>query len=218
MCQCSLSQYLQPNGRRAGADTWRDLKSLALCLPLEGAYVGEFVFPFSFVSWSLDMSLVSPLKPTSLLIKTDIVKIHGFPDVSIGKESTCNAGDTGDVGSVPGLGRSPGGGNGNPLQYSCLENPMDRGAWWATVHESQSVRHNWELTLTVKIETSRIKNLPANAGDTRDAGFNPWVGKIPWRMAWQPILVPLPGESHGQRSLVSYGPQGHKELETTEVT
>ena len=40
----------------------------------------------------------------------------------------------GDVGSIPGLGRSPGGGNGNPLQYSCLDNLMDRGAWWATVH------------------------------------------------------------------------------------
>ena len=39
-----------------------------------------------------------------------------------------------DMGSIPGLGRSPGEGNGNPLQYSCLENPMDRGAWWATVH------------------------------------------------------------------------------------
>ena len=45
-----------------------------------------------------------------------------------------NAGDTGDAGSIPGPGRSPRGGNGNPLQYSCLENPTDRGAWWATVH------------------------------------------------------------------------------------
>ena len=45
-----------------------------------------------------------------------------------------NAGDTKYAGSVPGLGRSPGEGNGNPLQYSCLENPMDRGAYWATVH------------------------------------------------------------------------------------
>ena len=45
-----------------------------------------------------------------------------------------NAGDIRDMGSVPGLGRSPGGGHGNPLQNSCLENPMDRGAWWATVH------------------------------------------------------------------------------------
>ena len=43
--------------------------------------------------------------------------------------------NAGDAHSVPGLGKSPGGGNGNPLQYSCLENPMDRGAWWATVHE-----------------------------------------------------------------------------------
>ena len=50
------------------------------------------------------------------------------------KESVGNAGDTGDAGLNPGSGRSPGGGHGNPLQYSCLENPMDRGAWWATVH------------------------------------------------------------------------------------
>ena len=46
----------------------------------------------------------------------------------------CNAGDTGDVGLIPRSGRRPGGGHGNPLQYSCLENPMDRGAWQATVH------------------------------------------------------------------------------------
>ena len=51
----------------------------------------------------------------------------------MGKESTCNAGDIRDVGSIPGLGRSPGGGHDNPLQYSCLENPMDRGAWKVTV-------------------------------------------------------------------------------------
>ena len=50
---------------------------------------------------------------------------------SDGKESTCNAGD---LGLIPGLGKFPGGGNGNPLQYSCLETPMDRGAWKATVH------------------------------------------------------------------------------------
>ena len=50
------------------------------------------------------------------------------------KNTPANTGDTGDPGSIPGLGRSPGEGNGNPLQYSCLENPMDRRAWWATVH------------------------------------------------------------------------------------
>ena len=51
-----------------------------------------------------------------------------------GKESACNAGATGDVGWLPGLERFPGGGHGNPLQYSCLENPKDRGARRATVH------------------------------------------------------------------------------------
>ena len=56
----------------------------------------------------------------------------GFRGGSDNKESTCKAGD---LSLIPGLGRSPGEGNGNPLQYSCLENPMDREAWWATVHE-----------------------------------------------------------------------------------
>ena len=55
-----------------------------------------------------------------------------FSGISDGKESTCNAGD---LGTILGLGRSPGVGNSNPLQYSCLENLMDGGAWWATVHE-----------------------------------------------------------------------------------
>ena len=55
----------------------------------------------------------------------------GFPDGSDGKESACNAGDPG---LLPGSGRSSGEGNGNSLQYSCLGNPMDRRAWWTTVH------------------------------------------------------------------------------------
>ena len=57
--------------------------------------------------------------------------VMGFPGGSEGKASVCNAGD---LGSVPGSGRSPREGNGNSLQYSCLENPMDRGTWWAIVH------------------------------------------------------------------------------------
>ena len=55
--------------------------------------------------------------------------------ISAGKESACNVGDTGDLDLISGLGRSPGGGHGNPLQYSCWENPMNRGAWQAMVHE-----------------------------------------------------------------------------------
>ena len=62
-----------------------------------------------------------PRKPTSLVTR-------------VGKEAACSAGDKGDGGSVPESGRSSGEGNGNPLQYSCLENLMDRGAWQTTVH------------------------------------------------------------------------------------
>ena len=61
-----------------------------------------------------------------------LLRFSYFPVSSDGKESACNAGDSC---LIPGLGRSPGGGNGNPLQYSCLENSMDRGSWLATVHE-----------------------------------------------------------------------------------
>ena len=65
------------------------------------------------------------------------IYIKGLPWWLSSKESTCNAGDTG---SIPGLGRSPGEENGNPLHYSCLGNPMGRGAWWATVH---GVQKSW---------------------------------------------------------------------------
>ena len=57
--------------------------------------------------------------------------MKGFPCSSVGKESACSAGD---MGSIPELGRSPGEGNDNPLQYSCLENLMDRGVWWDVLH------------------------------------------------------------------------------------
>ena len=60
--------------------------------------------------------------------------LWAFQVVLVVKNLPANAGDIRDEGSIPGLGRSPGGGHGSPLQYSCLENPMDRGAWWATVH------------------------------------------------------------------------------------
>ena len=82
----------------------------------------------------------------------------------------------------------------------------------------------WEIVSTYfqEFETSFpggsvVENLPANAGGTR-RGFDPWVGKIPWRRERQPTLVFLPGESHGQRSLAGYSPQGFQELDTTEET
>ena len=63
-----------------------------------------------------------------------------------------------------------------------------------------------------------LGNLPANAGHLKRHGFDPWVRRIPWRRAWQPSPVFLPGESHCQKSLMDYDPWGHKESDTTEAT
>ena len=133
----------------------------------------------------------------------------GFPHSSVGKESAYNAGDPG---LIPGSGRSPGEGNGNPLQYSCPENPMDRGAWQASVHGVTRVRYNlatkplppfsyWASQVVLV-----VKNPPATSGRRKRLGFDPWVGKIPWRRAQQITLVLLPRESHGERSLVGCCP------------
>ena len=72
------------------------------------------------------------------MLSFHFVCVHYLPGASqvalVVRNSPANAGDRRDVASIPGSGRSPGEGNGNPLQYSCLGNPMDKGAWWATIH------------------------------------------------------------------------------------
>ena len=72
-----------------------------------------------------------PVNPYYYVLRVHLVNVWGFPCCSVHKESACSAEDPG---LIPELGRSPGEGNGNPLQYLWLENLMDRGAWWASVH------------------------------------------------------------------------------------
>ena len=84
-------------------------------------------------------------------------------------------------------------GNGNPLQCSCLENPMDRGAWWAAVHGVSKSRHDGVTSLSL-------------------------LTFMHWRRKWQPTPVFLPGESQGRRSLVGCCLWGHTESDTTEAT
>ena len=96
-----------------------------------------------------------------------MVKTLGFLHSSVGKESACNAGE---LGLIPGLGRFPGEGNGNPLQHSCLENPMDRRAWQATVHGVTRVGHDWRdlaaaAAANVFLELSCFFDDPANIGN-----------------------------------------------------
>ena len=81
------------------------------------------------------------------------------------KNPPANAGDIGDEGSIPAWGRSPGEGNGNPLQYSCLGNPLDRGAWWATVHGAAKESDMTEHTHT---HTSHVKGTMVSPERERD--------------------------------------------------
>ena len=111
------------------------------------------------------------------------VGLH-FPDSSSSKESTCN---TEDEGLIPGSGRSPGGGNGNPLQYSWLENPMDRGAWWAIVHgvaKSQTPLSDW----------------------TRTRSFNKWLSQA---YCVPGTLLCTRGTSMGRKKRLSHGTHIH---------
>ena len=102
-------------------------------LPLHLWYYPHLVI----LSHSFACFLVTSLKNLSFLL-TFYIGVD-FPRSSVGKEFACKAGD---LGSIPGLGRSPGEGNDYPLQYSCLENSMDRGVWWATVHGVIRVWYN----------------------------------------------------------------------------
>ena len=135
----------------------------------------------------------------------------GFPGGSVIKNIPADAAVTG---SVPGLGRCPGEGNGKPFQDSCWENPMVRGASQTLVlgvTKSQTGRSDWVCTIMATFNIfSCVRSTHVPVGTTgkeptcqcrrhRDTGL---IRKILWRRAWQPTPVLLPGESHGPRSLV----------------
>ena len=130
----------------------------------------------------------------------------GFPGGPSGKESPCNVGD---LASNPGLGRSPGEGNGYPLQYSDLENSMDCIVHAVAKSRTQLKQFHFHQASLV---AQWVKSLSAR----KKTQGQSWVSKILWRRKWQPTPIFLPGEFHGQRSIVGYSPWDHKDWDTTE--
>ena len=136
--------------RRAVKTTWQVRCFISYTRHLEGrdrvAFPINFYTGFSTMLYLLqilnkhklteyeNLVLFALQHTCSCCICVSLDYLGGFPGDSVVKNLSANAGDEGGVGSILGSGRSPGGENGNPLQYSCLKNPMDRGAWRATIH------------------------------------------------------------------------------------
>ena len=126
----------------------------------------------------------------------------GFPSGSDGKESACNAGAPG---SIPEWGRSPGEENGNPFQYSCLENSVDRGAWWATVHVSQSWTRLSEhgTAWSVEIDGHALLQgiFPPQGLNPRLLCLLPWqADSLPLAPPGSPLFFPISGQCPNQVS------------------
>ena len=114
-------------------ETW--VRSLGWEDPLEEGMATHSSILAWRIPWTEELGRMAMGLQRDTIEVTLLVMVLDFPDVSVVKNPPANAGDIRDEGSIPGLGRSPGGGHGNTLQYSCLENPMDRGAWPTTVHK-----------------------------------------------------------------------------------
>ena len=134
-----------------------------------------------------------------------------LPGGASGKEPSANAGDIRDAGAIPGSGRYPGGGLGNPLQYSCLENPMDRGAWWATVHgiakswtwlkRLSTLRHSVSLVLLMQVFPwlNAVLSSECHLPTVHGLGTSPFVGLIQHSRAvfLVPAAWPISGTLQG---------------------
>ena len=142
--------------------------------------------------------------------------VKGFLSDSDGKESACNAGD---LGSTPGLARSPGEGNGNPLQYSCLEKPMDRGAGRASVNGVSKELDTTEW-LSYQMKKALFLGLPVSGWENHLPSFEPWFPYLKIvRLSWRSSL-PLRCLGKSQMKLVptrSYTSQTWKGNQTAEM-
>ena len=142
--------------------------------------------------------------------------LWGFPGGVSGKNRRASAGDIRDSGLIPGSGRPPGGGHGNPLQCSCLENPMDRGAWPATVHgvAKSQTRLKWlsrhasscmeKGQKLISGETSQLRNTRENCQKARGA-LRPEPQEKRWKGTWGLVWKDgdtEPGRSHGESGVL----------------
>ena len=150
--------------------------------------------------------------------------IVGFPGGSVVQNPVTN-GDVEDDGLIPGLVRSPGGENGNPLQYFCLGNPMDRGAWQATIHKVTKSEDTTEhacmhtnLIITQQIQSiiisvyNQYKNYWHSSHSFALSLKLECTSNLYWRRKWQPTPAFLPGKSQGLRILVGYSPLGSQRV------
>ena len=170
------------------------------------------------------------MKATILVSSVKCPTMFAFQVALLVKNLPANAVNIRDSGLISGLRRSPRGGHGDPLQCSCLENPLDRGAWWATAHwvTHSQIRLRWKAmaphsrTLAWKIPPVEKSGGLQSMGSLR-VGHD-WATSLShftfmhWRRKWQPTPVFLPGESQGQQSLVGCRLWGRTELDTTEAT
>ena len=149
-----------------------------------------------------------------ILLKYKHLDSIDFPGGSDSKASVYNEGNPG---LIPGSERSPGEGNGNPLQYSCLENSVDGGFWWATVHgvaKSQTRLNDFTFPLLLSFTGgSAGKESACNAGDLSPV---PGLGRSPGGGHSNPNQYSCLENPHGEWSLAGYSPWDPKELDTTE--
>ena len=157
-------------------------RNLVVAKPLERANSGQY----SSVTNRSELSTEPSMRSSSLeeVNRKDVSTCWSFPSGLVGRESTCNAGDTGDLASIHGWERSPGGGNGNPLWYSCLENPMDRGAQQAIVQGVAKSR-TWVSTHTHVHLTRKASCQSLKVWAIPKMVLRFYTGTIIWQPQWQ---------------------------------